>query len=184
MARMAAERPPVSVLVAGLGNVLCGDDAIGPTLIHYLRARYAFPPEVQLEDLGTPGIDLARHLAGYEVTIIIDAIEDPSSPPGTLRVIQDLAPVHSSTSLHAPTIGEALRLVPLYGAPPRLVALFGISCHSFDLGESPSPALRARVDGLTEEIAALLPRFGVHPTALDIASLPVPWWSTSAWSSR
>lgn len=169
----------MSILIAGLGNVLRGDDAIGPTLLLYLQAHYSFPPEVRLEDLGTPGIDLARHLAGHETTVIIDAVAGPSEAVGTLQVIGDLGPSSSAASLHNPTLGDALRLAPLHGTPPSTAVLLGISCHCFDLGAPLSPVLQARLGVLTEEIAAILPHYGVRLTRRPTAQDPSPWWSVA-----
>jgi hydrogenase maturation protease len=41
--------------VLGVGNVLMGDDGIGPFVLKILESRYEFPPNVVLHDLGTPG---------------------------------------------------------------------------------------------------------------------------------
>lgn len=51
-----ATQPTVAVL--GLGNVLMGDDGFGPTVIRELEAAWTPHPEVELLDLGTPGLDL------------------------------------------------------------------------------------------------------------------------------
>ncbi len=44
--------------VLGVGNILMGDDGIGPFLVRILEARYEFPPNVVLHDLGTPGLGI------------------------------------------------------------------------------------------------------------------------------
>ena len=46
------------VSIIGLGNVLMGDDGLGPTAVMQLAAEYDFPEEVKLLDLGTPGLSL------------------------------------------------------------------------------------------------------------------------------
>ena len=40
--------------IYGIGNILLGDDGVGPAVVEYLAAHYTFGPEVILEDLGTP----------------------------------------------------------------------------------------------------------------------------------
>ena len=60
---------PTAVL--GLGNVLMKDDALGPYVIRRLLASWRFPPDVAVEDLGTPGRDLQPYLADRE------ALSDP-----------------------------------------------------------------------------------------------------------
>ncbi|MGC4056184.1 MAG: hydrogenase maturation protease [Paludibaculum sp.] len=120
----------MSTLIAGLGNVLMGDDAIGPTLIHHLQARYEFPEGIELQDLGTPGVDLARHLAGHETVVVLDAIAAPEQPPGTVRRLgKDELEAFSGvwrTDGHAPDWSESLRLSALYGTPPDRVMLIGV----------------------------------------------------------
>ena len=49
------------VRVLGLGNVLMGDDALGPWVVHHLVSTYDFPPEVAVVDVGTPGLDLVPY---------------------------------------------------------------------------------------------------------------------------
>ena len=44
--------------VLGLGNVLMGDDALGPWVIQHLLTQWEVPPSVRVQDLGTPGLDL------------------------------------------------------------------------------------------------------------------------------
>lgn len=67
-----------SIAVLGLGNVLLGDDAFGPTVVELLRARYEFAaePPVTLLDVGTPGLTLPAHLAGHDAVILVDSVAD------------------------------------------------------------------------------------------------------------
>jgi hydrogenase maturation protease len=43
------------VLIARIGNVLLGDDGVGPFAIKVLEAEYNFQDNVEIADLGTPG---------------------------------------------------------------------------------------------------------------------------------
>ena len=74
---MEARAPLVRVL--GLGNVLMGDDALGPWVIHFLVETYAFPPEVEVVDVGTPGLDLVPYVAGPCGIILVDTVH-PKEP--------------------------------------------------------------------------------------------------------
>ena len=67
--------------IAGVGNVLLGDDAIGLYVVRALEALYQFPAQVRLEDFGTPGLDLVAHVSGTEALILIDAANS-EEPPG------------------------------------------------------------------------------------------------------
>ena len=42
-----------SILIGGIGNVLLGDDGLGPYVIRLLESQYEFSDEIELADLGT-----------------------------------------------------------------------------------------------------------------------------------
>ena len=50
------------VSVVGIGNVLLGDDGFGPLAVEMFRCEYECSPNVEIFDLGTPGLDLAPYL--------------------------------------------------------------------------------------------------------------------------
>ncbi len=68
------------VLVAGLGNVLMGDDAFGPWVVRSLEADHELPPGAVARDLGTPGLDLTPHLADLEALVVVDTVHADAAP--------------------------------------------------------------------------------------------------------
>jgi hydrogenase maturation protease len=62
------------VLIGGIGNVLLGDDAVGPYVIRLLESEYAFGDDVEIADLGTPALDLTHRLAGLHAAILVDCV--------------------------------------------------------------------------------------------------------------
>ena len=58
-------RKPVRIL--GVGNVLMGDDGFGPYVARTLGARYELPEHVEVQDVGTPGLDFTPYLDGTGV---------------------------------------------------------------------------------------------------------------------
>ena len=42
--------------VYGIGNILMGDDGIGPAVVHYLASNHLLSDGITLEDLGTPSL--------------------------------------------------------------------------------------------------------------------------------
>jgi hydrogenase maturation protease len=100
---------PVGVF--GLGNVLMGDDALEPTVIAHLLAGFDFPPEVHVEDLGTPGLDLHPHLAKREALVLIDVVKSEGEP-GELRLYRKEEILRHApgprVSPHDPGVKEAL----------------------------------------------------------------------------
>ncbi|HNX50942.1 MAG TPA: hydrogenase maturation protease, partial [Thermoanaerobaculaceae bacterium] len=75
------------IAVVGLGNVLMGDDALGPTVIRILEAGFDFAPAVTVLDLGTPGLDLTPYLSGRDSVIIVDTV-NATGQPGEVRTYQ------------------------------------------------------------------------------------------------
>ena len=72
------------VAVIGIGNVLMGDDAAGPTAVKLLEAGWEFSPEVEVIEGGTPGLDIAS-LVGNPVAV-------PERPLEALRTIHSFDP--------------------------------------------------------------------------------------------
>jgi len=71
------------ILIAGVGNILLGDDGIGPYVVRKLAANYVFEEGVELEDLGTPALDFIDHIAGLDALIVVDAVKNGEAP-GTI----------------------------------------------------------------------------------------------------
>ena len=69
------------VLVAGVGNVLRGDDGFGPAVIQRLGE---LPAGVEKVETGIGGVALLQELlAGCDALVLIDAV-DRGAAPGTL----------------------------------------------------------------------------------------------------
>lgn len=76
-----------SVLVAGIGNVLLGDDGFGVEVARLLAQR-ALPGGVKVADFGIRGMDLAYELTeDWDAALLLDAV-GRGEPPGTLFVIE------------------------------------------------------------------------------------------------
>jgi hydrogenase maturation protease len=74
------------VLIACVGNIFFGDDAVGVEVASTLR-RSALPPNIDVEDFGIRGYDLARALVGgYRAVILVDAMSRGRAP-GTVFVL-------------------------------------------------------------------------------------------------
>lgn len=73
-------------VVIGCGNILRGDDALGPTLIRHLWAEGGIPDHVTLVDGGTAGMDVAFKMRGARHVILIDAAQTGATPGTTYRI--------------------------------------------------------------------------------------------------
>jgi hydrogenase maturation protease len=134
----------VKTAVYGIGNILMGDDGIGPAVAHYLESNFTLGPDVTLEDLGTPSLDLPNYLSGYDTVIFIDAVA-ADAPPGTIRLYSReeivATPPGIRISPHEPTINDALIVLDFAGGAPKDVLLVGVVPETLEGGMTLSPAV-------------------------------------------
>lgn len=76
------EPEPFDLLVAGCGNLLRGDDGVGPLLVRRLAER-GVPAGVHLVDGGTAGMEVAFAMRGARRVVVVDAART-GAPPGTV----------------------------------------------------------------------------------------------------
>jgi len=176
----AAERPPeANVAVLGLGNVLMGDDALGPTVVKVLEAEYEFPPGVSVQDLGTPGLDLTPYLAGLRAAIVVDTVR-AGGAPGEVRLYRRdeilKNPPQPRLSPHDPGLKEALLTVEFSGSGPREVLLVGVIPAGVETGVGLSPAVQGAVRSAAAAVVTELARLGVAPSARAVPDPLDLWW--------
>jgi hydrogenase maturation protease len=166
------------ILVAGLGNVLMSDDAIGPYCAAHLLAHYEFPAEVEVADLGAPGLDLTLHLASADVVIAVDAIRGVE--PGTLRVFTREALLDGAfgtrLDTHAPALAESMALAELVREQPLDAVLIGLGGCSFEHGTMLSPIVRGRIGALADAVLKTLSDHGAGWHRRDSPDPDQPWW--------
>ena len=169
------------ISVLGLGNVLMGDDGLGPVAVRTFEAEYVVPPDVQVVDLGTPGLDLLPWLADLDQVILVDAVKS-DLPPGSVRLYEkaDLLryPPTARVGPHDPGVKDALRALEFAGRAPREVALIGVVPESTAMCLELTPTIQAAVRRAVVAIAITLARFGtpavrrLHPRAIASALFP------------
>ncbi len=78
----------MKILIAGMGNVLRGDDAFGIRAAQALAESGRVSPDVHVYEAGIAGIPLVQELMnGFDALIVIDAV-DRGAAPGTLFVLE------------------------------------------------------------------------------------------------
>ncbi len=167
------------VLIIGLGNVLMGDDAFGPSVIRDLEASYEFGPDVSLLDAGTPGSDLDSCLAGQEAVILVDTVRS-GQQAGRLCLMggQDLLSpaAHPRFNAHQSGLRETMLRLQLHGRAPGQVLLVGVVPSSLKAGIGLSPAVAEAVQKAANEVVRELKRLGcpVHKRKQHLP--PNLWW--------
>lgn len=147
------------LFVVGCGNILRGDDAVGPTLVRLLWSQGDIPEGVRMLDGGTAGMDVGFQMRGAAKVVIVDASRT-GAEPGTIyrvpgEVLADLPPIdglhtHSFRWDHAISFGQWL-LGPEF---PTDITVFLIEAAEF----TPGGALSAPVEKAMGEVADLIRR--------------------------
>ena len=170
------------ILVAGLGNVLMSDDAIGPYCVAHLLANYDFADQVEVADLGSPGLDLILHLAAADIVIAIDALRGVA--PGSLHVLDHARLLSGRCDVrldtHAPALEESILIARLSGARPHQVTLVGLGGANFDHGTGLSALVRAWMPALVDLVLAQMTAAGAGWSSREAKGVPDVWWEASA----
>ena len=166
---------PGSLLILGLGNVICGDDGAGVAAIERLRRTHVLPPGVRVLDGGTLGLTLLGEFQEVDDVILVDAVR-VDAPPGTpVRLDGEaVAPaVRERLSVHQIGVADLLDALRLIDALPRRLVLLGLVPRTLELGLGRSPEVEAGIDGLVEAVAAEARRMG-YPLRRRRADEAVP----------
>ncbi len=145
------------LLIIGCGNLLRGDDAVGPVLVRRLL-EIGLPPGVGVADAGTSGMDVAFRMRGIDNVILVDAART-GAEPGTIyavpgSVVEQLPPL-TGINLHAFRWDHALAFGRwlLKDAYPRSVQVYLIEGSDFTIGAPLSPAVAARLEDLAQHLS-------------------------------
>ena len=167
------------VLIAGVGNVLLGDDGVGPYIVNLLNARCAFGPDVEIEDFGTPALDFIDNIVGREALIVIDSV-DNGATPGTVTLYRKEDIVRNAPSVrmdpHSPALVESLLTADLFGSSPAEVVLVGITGASYKAGCELSSAVKNALDSAISVVLRELDRSGVQYEKKRVAVDAGMWW--------
>ncbi|MBW1990950.1 MAG: hydrogenase maturation protease [Deltaproteobacteria bacterium] len=150
---MAEENITPSVLIFGCGNVLRGDDGLGPAVVKRLQEHYELPEGVLALDVGTGLREalLDLMLSGHQPRqiIIVDAMDLPGQLPGEVREIalEDLPVSYTANfSLHQfPSVNMLKELRACTGATLTLLAV-QVGESRGDIRETLSPPVADAVD--------------------------------------
>jgi len=142
------------VLIIGYGNVLRGDDAVGPYVVETLREdpRLAGARIISCPQL-TP--ELAEDVGSADLVVLIDARVDDGAP-GTVRVDPIAAGERSRSSVsHLVHAGELVDLArAVFGASPAVMAV-SVGAVRFGFGEELSSEVLAAVPFVMDAVVRL-----------------------------
>jgi hydrogenase maturation protease len=174
------------ILIGGIGNILLGDDGVGPYVARLLTAHFEFEEGVEVADLGTPALDLIDQLTEKDAVILVDSVTIDDTEAGAvvlyrkadiMRHLPDERPAVRMDP-HSPALVDALLSAELFGVAPADVLLVGIAGASYEAGCSLSKPVKASLEEAIAEVLNELDRLGAgyqwrkHPAELGI------WWTT------
>lgn len=166
--------------VIAVGNVLQGDDAVGPHVLAVLRATYRLPPEVEAIDAGTPGLDLSAYLEGFDAAVVIDAVRARGRPGEVRRYARaELLAVPKAgptLSPHDPGLADAVRTLSFHGRGPRDLVLVGVIPERIETRLGVGAPVRAAIPAAIDAVLAELARLGTPAFARVPSVEPDLWW--------
>ncbi len=170
------------ILIGGIGNVLLGDDGVGPYVAQLLEAHYKFANNVELADLGTPALDLIDRITGKDAVILIDSVEAEAAP-GTVLLYRKVDIMRHCPAVrmdpHSPALVDALLTAEFFGVAPADVLLVGIQAESLEAGCSLSKSVSASLHRVLAEVLSELDRLGAEYHLREHPAEPGIWWETA-----
>lgn len=169
------------VLIAGIGNVLLGDDGIGPFAIKVLESQYDFPDNVELADLGTPTLDLPVYLSQANALILVDSARF-GREAGAIRLFRNREILQSAPrtriDTHSPALVESIALTELMGLLPREMLMIGVQGRGFEPGAPLSRPVRQCIPHIVDAVRRELYRLAVCCEPKSDAKPLGAWWDS------
>jgi hydrogenase maturation protease len=159
---MTAPEGKPSLLVLGLGNVLCGDDGLGVAATELLGRRYHLPDDARAIDGGTLGLSLLSHIQASDDVILVDAVL-ADDPAGSLVRLEgdDVGPaVRQRLSVHQIGVSDLLEGLRLLDSYPRSLVLLGLVPETLEVGLGRSATVERQLPRLVEKVVEEAERIG------------------------
>ena len=143
------------ILVAGVGNVLRGDDGFGPAVIERLGE---LPPGAEAIETGIGGVALLQELlAGCNGFVLVDAV-DRGAAPGTLfELLPEVGDAVHVADVHLANPDRVLSMAKTMGALPARVRIVGCQPGEVDeLVQRLSPPVAASVEAAVATVQRIV----------------------------
>ncbi|MDH4127928.1 MAG: hydrogenase maturation protease [Spirochaetota bacterium] len=150
--------PNKTILIAGFGNPLLGDDGAGIEAVRKL-SKLHLPENVVLQDCGTMGIDVIPLLEQYSQVIIIDCIKTKGVESDFIEFCLDevnISKNENPISVHNINLNDALTLMNALKIKIPNILIYGILPNKTDLNIGISDKTMNSVNLITNKISTLL----------------------------
>jgi hydrogenase maturation protease len=142
------------ITLIGLGNILMRDEGVGVHAVRYIQENCAVPPELEIVDGGTSGLDLLSFIEGRDRVLFVDSVNFDREPGyiGVLTNGQIPALFGVKDSLHHMGLMDVLAAAQLLDKLPGQMSLIGIQPHTIGIGLELTPTIQARLKPLVDQI--------------------------------
>ena len=151
-----------SLLILGLGNLLCRDDGLGALVAQTIAETRVVPDGVLVLDGGTLGLSLLPYLEDAERAVLVDAVQ-ADAPPGTLVRLEgdEVGPaVAARLSVHQVGVSDLVEAARWRGRLPPSLVLLGLVPESTELGVGLTPPVQASLAALLDRVCDEARRVG------------------------
>jgi len=138
----------LNVLVLGVGNILLSDEAAGVRVVEEFSRSFELPPEVEVLDGGTSGVELLPYLDERTHLIIVDVAQNSRLDPGetfTLDLSESPGHFQQKISPHQLGLSDVLAIAQMTDALPPSITLVGIKPKDLSTGLELSPEVSAAI---------------------------------------
>lgn len=156
--------PRINILILGIGNILLNDEGAGVRAVELLQKRFHIPPEVEVLDGGTSGLDILPHLEGRTHLFIIDVLDKDGLAPGEavkIDISNQPGFFRQKISPHQLGLSEVLAVAFLQDMLPKTILLFGIKPKDLGTGLDLTPEVKTGLEKIITEIQQELAKAGL-----------------------
>ncbi len=146
------------MLLVGLGNPVCGDDAVGLRVAERVDALLDERPVpgVRVVTSTRGGFELLDLMAGADAAVVVDCLSVPDARPGAVRHLGlgDLAGCARLVGSHDIGLAEVVALGRLLGVPmPARLEVIAVEARpTGQIEEALSPAVERSVGSLAQTL--------------------------------
>jgi hydrogenase maturation protease len=155
----------MKITLLGLGSTLMRDDGVGVHAVKALQDRFNVPPELDIVDGGTAGLDLLPFIEGRDRVLFVDAVDFGQEPGFIGELVNDDIPAFfgkDKASLHHLGLPDVLAMARLLNTLPAEISLIGIQPRSIELGLDLTEVMQGNLELLITHIIDKLRDWDVH----------------------
>jgi hydrogenase maturation protease len=133
------------ILVAGVGNVLRGDDGFGPAVVARLDD---LPAGVETVETGIGGVALLQELlSGCDGFVLVDAVDRGAAPGTVFELRPEVGDAVHVADVHLANPDRVLSMAKTMGVLPARVRIVGCQPLEVDeLGQGLSAVVEAAIE--------------------------------------